>query len=715
MYRLAFLFCLLAPALAVAEGTPGGDLTRNETAELQLKPVEVPAERLKTELFFRPVEDEKIYSGKKATIVSNEEQPELTTNNYRQAFSRIPGLLTSEVGNEGFASFSYRGVGDPHESFNLLLLQDGIPLNVDPYGYSAAYFVPPIESIGEIEFVRGGASLLYGPLPGGAVNFRSKLPAFDRSFTASTKQVWGSKSLYSTFNEVSGTVNDLSYRGFFHHRDSESFRRENGDYAVDNAHLDFHYRFAPDTVADLTFDVYSSDHGEAGGVGITPGEGVVTFGEDRFASTRKYDRLRIERYFTTMRLRHEISTDLEISETLWGGFVRRYSKRQAQGSTPSFGGIADGLTNTIAIQEFLTFGSDTRLTRSYELLGKESTLSASLFLYGVHSPFTEQSGEFAWSEAGDIQKDLDRDSLVGSVAIENMFALTKDLKITPGVRLENIHQDIAENRNVTAVGDLRSDDNFVSVPLLGIGASYTLVPSIESYANISQGYRPISYQDAVPLGPGDAISSDLDPTKSLTYELGMRGASQPWLTWDASLFFIDFDDQVGRVGNVIQNVGRSVHQGVDLASELELFGLARDVLGGTIPEDSGRLSLIANVSFLDAEFTKGPVDGNVPQYAPDYLARTGLTYATGTGTTKLSFLGTFVDDHFGDDGNVAERRIPSYKVWDLLAEIAVYKDTLSITGGINNIFDEKYYARIRGNGIDPANPRNYYAGFRLAF
>ncbi|MBI3021208.1 MAG: TonB-dependent receptor, partial [Candidatus Omnitrophica bacterium] len=75
----------------------------------------------------------------------------------------------------------------------------------------------------------------------------------------------------------------------------------------------------------------------------------------------------------------------------------------------------------------------------------------------------------------------------------------------------------------------------------------------------------------------------------------------------------------------------------------------------------------------------------------------------------------FVDDHFADDSNLASRTVPSYKVWDLTGEVALWKDYLAFFGGINNLFDERYYARIRSEGIDPAQERNIYGGVRVGF
>jgi outer membrane receptor protein involved in Fe transport len=45
----------------------------------------------------------------------------------------------------------------------------------------------------------------------------------------------------------------------------------------------------------------------------------------------------------------------------------------------------------------------------------------------------------------------------------------------------------------------------------------------------------------------------------------------------------------------------------------------------------------------------------------------------------------------------------------------VWQDRLSVLGGLNNLLDERYFARVRPDGIDPAYGRNFYAGLMLAF
>mgnify|MGYP000405545795 CR=1 FL=1 len=55
-----------------------------------------------------------------------------------------------------------------------------------------------------------------------------------------------------------------------------------------------------------------------------------------------------------------------------------------------------------------------------------------------------------------------------------------------------------------------------------------------------------------------------------------------------------------------------------------------------------------------------------------------------------------------------------YNLFDLFARFEL-TETLELRGGVNNLFDERYFARVRNDGIDPANGRNYYFGASLEF
>jgi Fe(3+) dicitrate transport protein len=691
------LTMLLGPTAEAQEGLSLDEVTVQEEAMGSILP---------------KVEEGKLYEGKKVTRTVLSRRPEITTNNFRQILSQTPGVLTSEVGNESFTSINYRGIGDPHESFNTLMVQDGIPISVDPFGYAAAYYTPPIESVEHADFIKGGSSLLYGPLPGGALSFELRQPSLKGGTRFTTKQVVGSRGLYSTFNEVATSLDSVGILGSFHHRESDGFRVRNSDYSISNGHLAALVRFSPETYGVLSLDAYNNDSGEAGGLALTETPGAISLGQDRNATLRPFDRLRIERYSPSLKVVHSIDDDTTFTQHLWGTYVRRSSRRQSQGDAPAFGGIPLGTGNTIAIQEFATVGSISRLTIDHALFGVKSTTTAGVTLMGIDSPFTEQKGETPYADAGPTSRLIDRSTFAAAFSLENAFFISDSLSITPGFRLETIHQEIEEQRTSDLTVGLRSDSSSVAVPLFGLGAEYRLHPTVTAYANVSQSYRPVTYQDAVPLGPGDTISRDLDPTHAVTSEVGFKGKATEWFTWDTSAFSVHFTDQVGRVGTAIQNVGNSHHYGAEGSIDISLTTLLDDTIKSDLDKNFGSLSITSNASLLRAHFYTGPLDGKTPQYAPRSLIKSGLNYRKNG--TKVSLLSTFVSSHFGDDSNSVEREIPSYKVWDLTTDLEVAKG-LSLTGGVNNLFNEKYYSRVRGNGIDPALPRNWYGGIRISF
>lgn len=654
-----------------------------------------------------------INSGKKTTVADLEAIPPIASNNYRQAFTQLPGLLTSEVSNESFASFSYRGMGDPHESFNMNLLRNGLPIAADMYGYPASYYVPPIDSVQSIQFIRGGASLMYGPQVGGAVNFVTRKPDPKAPASVYSKQLFGERNFFSTYNELSGTSGNVSYLGFFHRRQSDGFRDDNADYGVNNGNFMFAIEASPKAKWTFEFDAYDADHGEAGGLTLETGEGLANYNRNRFQSSVLYDRLRIERYSGTIGLEYEVDADTTIVARAFGGYYDRFSRRQSAGTANPFGGIYNGTSNTIADQEFSTVGLDARVAHKWKMFGEEQNLAAGFLLYGVDSPFTQEQGSTPWADSGMLQRDIDRATRTGALFAENRFNFGR-LKITPGARLEMIDLSIDENIPTTPEVGLRSEDDFSAVLLPGVGIGYDLSADLEVYANATTGYKTRHYADVVPLNSGDTISSNLDPAHSVMYETGVRGTPMSWMRFDSSVFLTTFTDQFGRVGSNIQNVGDSRTYGLDLMTEFAAVKLYDSVVGSRLSDYIGNINLFWNAQFLNAEFTEGPVDGKTPQYAPDYVMRTGVTYDYDA-RYKLAFLGTLVDDHYADDANTANRYIPSYRVWDLTGEAELIPSRLSLVAGVNNIFDEKYYARIRSNGIDPGLPRNVYGGFVLKF
>jgi Fe(3+) dicitrate transport protein len=375
-------------------------------------------------------------------------------------------------------------------------------------------------------------------------------------------------------------------------------------------------------------------------------------------------------------------------------------------------------TNNIENQQFYTFGVEPRIRHDWEAWGNKHTLSAGMHFYYCQSPRVDQRGFLPDAESGNVFLDSDRETLYGSIFAENKFTFGK-FSITPGFRLEMIKQDVQTRNFAPATGiflnEVRKSETDIQ-PLFGLGMAYDLGNESSIYANASQSYRSAIFQESIVAQPG-AIATDADPGLTWSYELGTRGKPTKWLTYDTSIFLIDMDNRFGTVtaGGVtrLTSVGRSINYGWDGALDIDLIGLADRLAGRGDVQRSSSLNFYTNVSILEAELQGGPNNGGSPQYAPDYMIRTGLIYKYGD-RVKVGFLGTLVADHNAQDNSNPNFDIPAYMTWDLTAEVKVHEN-FSVMAGLNNVFDESYYARVRPDGIDPAYGRNFYLGGEVRF
>lgn len=694
-----YLFILLSsPARAdEAVGSP---------AVTKFKEVLVVAEKGGDTTPLADVQGAKIYAGKKTSAVDLNAAPKIVNNNYREAFTKTPGLLVSEE-TTPLVSIGYRGLNPDRAQF-MQVMKDGVPIQADFFGYPEAYYTPPLQSVESIEFVRGGSSLLYGPQPGGTLNYVTKDP-YPGAFRLETENVGGSGGFFSNFTSVSGTQGAFGHYEYLHHRRAQGFRDNNSQYEVNYGGSKITVEQDPTAHWTVTFDLYNETHGEPGGLTRT------AFDQDPGQTTRLIDRFELNRYAGTLAYSKEISEKTLAEWKLFGHYYERLSWRQRGGGFGTVPSGANASTVDIQDQTFYTGGTDLRFRHEYDGLGSAGhALTAGVFYYHSDSPRTEERGLTSDAEDGALRKDSDRTTDYVSFFLENLFRFGP-LSVTPGVRLENVWQSIEEHVNLdkttTPLAD-ESDHDFV--PLFGVGAAWNVWSAAEFYANASQSYRPKIYADAVPLGTNQVVSGDLDEGESWQAETGVRGKPLPYLSWDASVFHMEFEDQTGTVGNTIQNVGDAEYDGAEFAVD---FGVCEwlDVLRGTDhAKRHGALSLYGNVTYLDSEFVKGPNLGKTPQFAPDYLFRAGVEYRF-QDRVKVRLGGTFAADHFGDDSNSEQRGVPSYKVWDLTAEAKVYRDRVSVFGGINNLFDEEYFARVTSTGIDPAPGRNFYAGVKFSW
>jgi Fe(3+) dicitrate transport protein len=715
------------------------------TGSFDIYPVEYPA--------LPPVEGTRINAGKKTSFVKPEEFPVFPNNDYRDVMATTPGIIVSEEPSSPIINFGYRGLDSQRSEF-MQVLKDGISLKNEQFGFPETHYTPILDAVERIELIRAGAALQFGPQPGGALNFIMKMPRQDAPFHFVTRNVFGSDEYYRDYTAIDGTVGALGYYLYYDHRQIEGFREANSDYDLNAGSARLVWDVTDDSRFILTLDAYDEEHGEPGGLrrleAVNPPNSVF-YEDDRNASTRFFDRFRLERYYATLEYQKIFSERTQIDIKAFGGYLTRWSKRQRGGGFGTLPSGPDADTNSIQLRAAYTEGLDARVRHDYDLLSDVSTFAGGIYFYHALQDRRDERGQTPDAENGMLRNLNTGETWDGAIFAENRFHFGR-LSIVPGMRLEFLNQSLVEDFNFAKSHaeppePVASQSDFFFVPLFGLGLGYVLIegehvvapppvaggkgvetknpvatvviatapPRVELYGTVSQAYRPLTYAEVVPTGASTVVNGDLKEGNSLQFELGLRGKPLPYLNFDVGGFYFTFDDQVGEISlpnglTSTGNVGDACYMGFEAATELDLLSL----INGGSPTAYGNFLLYGNITLLDAEFTSGPNKGNTPIYAPDYQIKTGGIYRY-KDIVKVGLLGTVVANESGDANNSFERAIPAYNVWDLTAEVKFWNGRLGVFAGIRNLFDEDYWGEVRDEGIVPAYRRNYYGGFEVFF
>ena len=94
-----------------------------------------------------------------------------------EVFKRAAGV--NVIDEEGLGlrlNLGIRGL-DPDRSRTVLVLEDGIPVSIAPYGEPEMYYTPPIEKMSGVEILKGSGSILFGPQTiAGVINYLTADP-----------------------------------------------------------------------------------------------------------------------------------------------------------------------------------------------------------------------------------------------------------------------------------------------------------------------------------------------------------------------------------------------------------------------------------------------------------------------------------------------------------------------------------------------------------
>jgi len=653
------------------------------------------------------VDGTKITVTKKTSITKLDLLPTIVGDNQRELFSRTPGLAVSEQQTPTQFNLSYRGLGNPQESEFVLVLQDGIPISTDWIGFPTLYYTPLPQSLAEVQLIRGGSSLLYGPEPAPAVNFVSKRPAANQPFGAYTENVIGSDGLFSTYNTVEGSSGSMSFRGNLAYVRSDG-QRDNGGSRLTQGDAYVAYHPTTNSVWFLDFHRHYASSGDPGKLSF------AQFVADADQSPTPFNHDWVTRTSVTLGNDSDLGNGWRSEAKLWTAWQDLYTRAAPAGPAPK--------TTTLQDERFHSEGLDWRFRKRW---GKGNALTFGTVLYHDNAPFQQFTSTDIiaprGSHDGTPRLDQARNDWYGALFAENVFRLPGRWHIVPSFRLD--HEQISIEESVRPPNLSRPlIDQSVSrtIPMFGLGAGFDFGNQNETYFSVSQGYRPVRFFDvASPFSnvlPGGVPAV----SKSLSWEAGVHGTPVKGLFYDASLFWIDFKNRIetitiSPVESLLQNSGDTRHRGFEGEVSYDLLASGGDAL---------HLTVFGNVSLLDAKFTRSNLAnrvGNKPAFAPAVTAKYGISLRR-DGQFDVSLAGSSVSGQFFQDSDLPvgapgsasfiPAKVPAYTVLDLTADWQITPN-IRLLGGVTNLTDRKYYNRVFQNGIEPAQRRKIYAGIAL--
>lgn len=691
----------------------------------------------------RKVEGTAIYAGKKTEVVAVDLiTGNLAANNARQIYSQVVGLNIYDNGDAGLQlNIGGRGL-DPNRTANFNTRQNGYDISADVLGYPESYYTPPVEALSEIQVIRGAASLQYGTQFGGLINFKFRPPNQNKKVELISRQTIGSNGLFTSFNSVSGTAGKFSYYNYFNYKEGDGYR-PNSNFNSRNYHGRFGYQFSDKT--KLTFEATILNYLAQQAGGLTDEQ----FYEDPSFTNRERNWFDVDWKLASLRLEHKFSTATDFSFNLF----TLDASRTALGFRENRVTQVDNLNEReLLADNFQNWGAEARLLTRYKLFDKNSVFLIGSKYYQSYNKQRQGAGpatngpDFTFSDdefpAFSRKSEYSFPNLNLAVFGENILNLTDYFSITPGFRFEyiktgsegnftTVFPDLAGNILSTEVTE-ENQDLERSFVLLGLGASYKLDTGVEFYGNISQNYRSVTFNDLRVINPSQVISDDLEDEQGFTSDVGMRGRFKEYLSYDASTFFLYYNNRISRTILFVDEFDR-IKNLTDNAGTAMIYGL--EVLGDwnikeTFLKDNKniKLNFFTNIALTDSEYTKSEinnVEGKKVEHIPALNLRSGLNFGVKNFLSAIQF--THVSKQFNDPENSLPftdsaapgagiiGELPAYSIMDLSLSYSYKKWKLET--GVNNLLNESYFTRratgYPGPGIIPADPRTFYTTLQV--
>ncbi len=664
-----------------------------------------------------------------ADYVGQAELKLLNPINGNEAFRRISGVHVVEEEGLGLrANIGIRGL-DPDRSRNVLVLEDGIPVALNPYGEPDAYYTPSIDRMAGVEVLKGSGQILYGPRTiGGVVNYITANPSEEE--TVSLKLRGGQNGYFSGLLGYGNTFGNTGVQFNLLRKQADGLGVSTFD--INDFTGKINFRMSDRSQLGLKFGLYR-ETSNATYVGIT--QVMYDQGGNDFTNVAPDDRLNVNRNSISLTHNYRINDRLNLQTMAYAYSTTRNWRRQDFSYSPTasnLSGVVWGDTSVPGGAIYMRNGTGNR-NRQFEVAGFEQRINLEYNLGSINNELTagyryiyekgyEQriNGSFPTADSGDLITDEDRSGNAFSAFLQNKFKLTSKLSVDAGLRAEfyDFERHVFRNRFGGEVRDTSIvNGSSVAEIIPGLGFNYQLNRDINLFGGVHRGFAPPRVKDAITSA---GVVQQLDAELSWNYELGVRTALLKGLYAEVTVFYLDFSNQIipvsesaGGIGSGLINGGETTHEGLEIGLNFDLSEL-REVRYNVMLDVSATFqhATFAMDRFQMIGTESVNLSGNQTPYAPQALLSTALTVQSPFGLTAR-ITNTFVGEQFTDALNTVAPspngrigKLDSYFLTDLQLSYAFPKvKNLNLNLSVKNLTNERFISSRRPQGIRVGLPR----------
>jgi len=647
---------------------------------------------------------------------------------------KIPGLnIIDEDGGAGLrVNIGVRGL-NPIRSSKVLVMEDGIPVTLNPYGDPALYFSPLMDKMDGVEVLKGSSQLLFGPQTiGGVVNYITANPP--EQLTNRVKIAAGEGGYFSSFLSHGNTIGNVGYIISYNHKRADNMGPL--EYRINNLTGKLTMKLSEHSRVGFKFGI-DDQRSNATYVGLT--QSLYDAGKHDFTTLAPHDYMPIANVNASLTHEHDFNERVTLRTVAFAYAINRNWRRQAYDRAPVDGRVYDRIWGDPAATDgstlFMRDAADWR-NRQYQVKGVEPRLAVKHALFnvpndlkvGVRALWERADEQFVQSgtangRGGNMRDNEQRFGFATSAYVVNDINITDKFTANVGLRMEHYDFERRIYRGRYTVNgqpnvvrdtlDSKSSSTFALLP--GAGLSYAVSENVTLFAGVHRGFAPPAVKSAI-LPEG--VAEEIDKEVSTNYELGGRISVGDYLNFSPTLFYMDFENQVvpvsGATGATSANGGRTQHLGAEFGVDFDLakaLGSAHSVaLGGTL-------------TFVEATYAgkDNVLSDNYLPYSPKIIANQYVSVELWR-SLGLAVYGNYMGKQFNDSNNTVTPsvdgqigQIDARFIMDATIYYRFNNPNIMLHASAKNLTNTRYIASRNPQGIRLGMDRFISAGIDFTF